>query len=139
MLVRAHGPLRLLDRLGLRRDGALVGVTSDAAADPALMKQVEQAEAYWRALGLPLEVRALRASEHAGDDLDRLLAWAALVWDAPLEVLLARLDDPARALAEDRAPGKAPKQRAPATPRVKRDARLPATRFGALRPTRTSS
>jgi cellobiose phosphorylase len=134
VLVRAHGPLRLLDRLGLRRDGALVVVPADAAADPALMKQVEQAEAYWRALGLPLEVRALRASEHAGEDLDRLLAWAALVWDAPLEVILARLDDPARALAEDRAPGKAPKQRAPATPRVQRDARLPATRFGAFAP-----
>jgi cellobiose phosphorylase len=134
LLVRARGPLRLLDRLSVRRDAALVVVPADAAADPALMKQVEQAEAYWRALGLALEVRVLRASEHAGDDHDRLLAWASLVWDAPLEALLARLDDAARTLPDDRAPAKVRKQRRPAAPPAARDARLPATRFGAFAP-----
>ncbi|HVH06038.1 MAG TPA: glycosyl transferase [Myxococcota bacterium] len=140
LLVRARGPLRLLDRLGVRRDGALAVVPADAASDPGLMKEVEQAEAYWRALGLPIEVRVLRASEHAGDDHDRLLAWASLVWDAPLEALLARLEEGTRTLPEPRA-GAPPAASRPARPPpaggpppAKRDAHLPATRFGGFAP-----
>ena len=84
-------------------------------------------------------MRALRASERAGDDHDRLLAWAALVWDAPLEALLrAARREHARAPRAARRGGAAPLPRA--RPRVpvplaaERDARLPATRFGAFAP-----
>jgi cyclic beta-1,2-glucan synthetase len=133
-LARARGPLRRLDRLGVRRDAALALVPPECEGDAGLAREVEQAEAYWRALGLPLEVWSLRPSELAPEDQDLLLAFASLVFDAPLETLVARLSPARPAVRGKPARGPSRKRRAPrvaplAAPAVP-DPRLPATRFG---------
>jgi cellobiose phosphorylase len=135
VLQRARGPLRHLDRLGVRRDALLAVVPPGCGDDAALAREVEQAEAYWRNLALPVQVRKLRPSELAAEDQDLLLAAAALVWDAPLEQLVARLGGvapPEAAHPAAPAPCRLPPLSAPDP--GERDARLPATRFGFFAP-----
>ena len=146
LLRRARGPLRRLDRLGVRRDAALAVVPPGCEGDAALAREVEQAEVYWRALGLPVEVWKLRPSELAAEDQDLLLAFASVVWDAPLDVLAGRLArggaapearEAAAGIAS--APPAAPARRRRARKRSAAEGRKPRPATSGSRPPATAS
>ena len=106
----------------------------------ARARSCEQAEVYWRALGLPVEVRdAPRRASSRREDQDLLLAWASLVWDAPARDARSRGSRPRRAASpEPRAARGAPRDVArSAARRRSRRARASATR--ALRSRRASA